>query len=74
MEHTATGATVAEAVRAAINESVGSLRAAATEAGIPLTTLHRKLIGSGDGFTVAELRRLATATGKRPSDFGVDGE
>lgn len=72
MEHTETRGTVAEAVRAAIDESVGSLRTAATDSGIPLTTLHRKLQGDGDDFTVNQLRRLAAVTGKRPSEFGVD--
>lgn len=72
MEHTATETpTVSQAVRAAINDSVGSVRAAAIQAGIPYTTLDRRLRGDGSDFTVAELRKLATVTGRSYSDFQV---
>jgi len=73
MEHTATEPppTVAAVVRAAINETVGSVRAAALHANIAHTTLDRRLRGDGSDFTVAELRRLADATGRTPSDFQV---
>lgn len=70
MEHTATQApTVSGQVRAAINASVGSVRAAAIGSGIPYTTLDRRLRGDGSDFTVAELRRLGEVTGHAASDF-----
>jgi hypothetical protein len=73
MEHTATETpTVSEAVRAAITDSVGSVRAAAIQSGIAYTTLDRRLRGDGSDFSVNELRRLAVVTDRRPSDFGVD--
>lgn len=73
MEHTATKApdTVAAAVRAAIKESLGSVRAAALHSNIPPTTLDRRLRGDGSDFTVSELRRLADATGRSAADFQV---
>lgn len=73
MEHTATEAppTLAHTIRLAIEESVGSVRAAAKASGIAYTTLDRRLRGDGSDFTVAELRRLAAATNRPASDFKV---
>jgi hypothetical protein len=67
MEHTETKP-IGEAVRDAINETVGSVRSAALQTGIPYTTLDRRL-RDGSQFTVAELNRLAELTGRLPSDF-----
>ena len=72
MEHTATEPpTLAHTIRAAIHDTVGSIRAAAKHSGIPYTTLDRRLRGDGSDFTVAELRRLAQATNRTTADFQV---
>lgn len=73
-QHATEEATLAATVRAAIIESLGSIRAGSIQAGIPLTTLDRRLRGDGSDFTVAELKRLAAATGRSTSDFGVGAE
>jgi len=59
---------VSEAARTAILETLGSVRAASTETGIPYTTLDRRL-RDGSQFTIAELNRLAAATGRDTSYF-----
>ena len=59
---------VGDAARAAIAATVGSVHAAAVQAGIPYATLDRRL-KDGEQFKVAELRSLATVTGRAPSTF-----
>jgi len=62
---------LADTVRAAIKDTLGSVRAAAQETGIPYTTLDRRL-KNGSQFTVAELGRLAEVTGRTLTDFVGD--
>lgn len=61
------------AVRDAIRDAGLSWNEAAHRASIAYATLHRKLNGIGS-FNVAELRRLAEATGKQVADFLAFGE
>ena len=68
MENATTPHPATAAVRTAIAETVGSVRAAAIQSGIPYTTLDRRL-RNPDTFTVAELNRLAAVTDRTPSDF-----
>lgn len=56
-------------VRADVMKVAGSVRAGATAAAIPYTTLDRRLRGDGSDFTVVELRRLAALTGRDYSAF-----
>ena len=56
-------AATAAAVRAAIESSGLSEVEAARRAGIPQSTLSRRLLGNPPGFTVTELSALASVLG-----------
>lgn len=63
---------IAASVRTAIQATLGSVRAAAKETGIPGTTLDRRL-KHPDTFTVGELQRLAHATGHEDASSFLGG-
>ena len=56
-------AATAAAVRAAIERAGLSVNRAAQLAGIPQSTLDRRLLGGTPGFTVSELSALASVLG-----------
>lgn len=72
MDNTADINPVGTAARQAIDSSVGSVREASIQTGIPYATLDRRL-RDGEQFKVSELRALGTITGRKPADF-IGGE
>lgn len=68
MEHNPLDEEVAARIRAALNVANMSMRAAASKAAIPLTTLDRKL-KAGSSFTIPELHALAQVIGVPVSTF-----
>jgi|GEM_PF-2693814 len=59
---------VSDAVRSALIETFGSLRAGAIEAAIPYATLDRRLKSGGD-FSMYELDRIANVTHRTRDDL-----
>lgn len=56
-------------IRVAARDAGMSIREVALAAGMSVSTLRHKLAGVGAPFTVAELRRLASALGLRASEL-----
>lgn len=68
MEHGLTERRVAEAVAAAMQTAGVTQTALASDTGIPLSTLNRRLLGH-QPFTIRELASIATALGVSITDI-----
>ena len=65
----AAAAATAAAVKAAIERAGLSVNRAAALAGIPQSTLDRRLVGNPPGFSIAELSSLASVLGVEVGDL-----
>ena len=65
----AAAAATAAAVKAAIERAGLSVNRAAALAGIPQSTLDRRLLGAPPGFTITELSSLASVLGVEVGDL-----
>lgn len=66
MEHAPTTTALAGVISRRLAETGMSIREAAAKAGIPATTLNRRLTSTSSPFTVTELSDLASVLGTTP--------
>lgn len=72
MDSTTYAAQVADNIRQAISSHGSTIREAAERAGIPSTTMNRRLASHGESpFTIREVKALADALGVTASSLTV---